>query len=260
MHITLTVMGPADTGLTQYLASPNFNPNCDKLSWRKDVRCWASTVRACADGGDGRAKAMLAALRMFLFRSFSPSRRQMVEKINEAGDLILDPLNHHCSNNMMQVINVIINIVAEDTAPDAVKLLSRLSKKATSYTRRRNESMTAYIERFLLPAQKYLNLVNSDKQSAESQNLATILLSNANLSPQTFSSVLSSLVTLTKSRDHTRRNHISFEIKNVARTIAIFSKLLDSTTPSPALNKHDKSYLKTSNHSLKLHYHDIVWQ
>lgn len=54
-------------------------------------------IRACANGGDGRAKGMFAAIGMFLFRLLSTSRRQMVEKAIEAGNLFHDPLNDHYS-------------------------------------------------------------------------------------------------------------------------------------------------------------------
>lgn len=60
--------------------------------------------------------------------------------------------------------------------------------------------MASYNYQFLLPAQSHLNLVNPDRFSVESLNLATILLSNANISHQTFSSVMASLVSATKTR------------------------------------------------------------
>lgn len=58
----------------------------------------------------------------------------------------------------------------------------KLNKAATSCTRKPQESMQTYIERFIMPAQAYLNLANADRSSAESQNLPMTLMTSANLS------------------------------------------------------------------------------
>lgn len=87
---------------------------------------------------------------------------------------------------------------------DVIRRIPRLSKEATACTKRPGKHMVAYIERFLLPAQGYLNLVNADSQLTVSQTLAMELLSNANLSQEMFSLVMAILETTARTcTDHT---------------------------------------------------------
>lgn len=137
------------------------------LRWSKDVRYRAAIVRACADGGDERAKGKFAALGMLLYCSLLLSRQQIIEKSIDTGDLILDPSDPAYSHDVMEVINKIINFVARDSAPDFIKRLAKLSRDTTTCVRSRGESMSTYIERFSLPVQTYLNLTNSYRASAE---------------------------------------------------------------------------------------------
>lgn len=204
-----TVMGPGETLPAHHLAPSSFLLSKDKLRWRKDVRCWAVTVRACADGGDDRAKGMHAALVMLMYRSLPPSRQQSIEKSMENGELVLDPSDSAYANDVMKIVKDIIKIVAKDSAPDAIKRLAKLSKKATSCLRSEGESMSAYIERFLFPAQSYLNPTNADRTSAESQNLAMVLFSNASLSQETFASVMAILVSTAKTKSVKAKGQVS---------------------------------------------------
>lgn len=106
-------MGPGEDHPTQHLAPPPFSTGIDKLRWQKDARCWAGTVRACVDGGDGRARGMLAALGMLLYRSLPPSQQQLTEKSLETGEIVLDPSDPGYSSNVMDFIEKTINIVCK---------------------------------------------------------------------------------------------------------------------------------------------------
>ena len=63
------------------LAPLKFECNGEKLVWRKSVRYWAINVKACADGGHGRAKGALITLAMILFRSLQTSKQQAFLKL-----------------------------------------------------------------------------------------------------------------------------------------------------------------------------------
>lgn len=125
--------------LHNILALPPFCPDFDKLRWRKDVRCWVDAVRAFAGGGDVRAKRMFTALGMFLYRSLPPSPQQLVEKSLEAGEIVLGAAEPGYSNNVMDGIEKIINIVAKDSALDSIKRLPKPGKAATFSVRYRGE-------------------------------------------------------------------------------------------------------------------------
>lgn len=129
---------------------------------------------------------MFAASRTILFRYLPPSRRQLQKTSVAAADLVLYPSEDSYTKDVMETFNAIINIVAKDTAPDTIRRLARLSKYATSSSRDVVEPLATYIERFLLPAQKYLSLVKADRKSSESQNLAMIPFSSASLLQQVF--------------------------------------------------------------------------
>lgn len=218
-------MGPGDLNPGHHLTPPKFLPEEDKLKWRKDVRCWAKTIQACSEGGDTKAKGMLSALGMILFRSLPTSRQEIIEKSIRTGEFTLDPSDPAYPKNSMDVIDSIINLVAKDSPMDAIKRLAQLNKAASTCVRRHKEPTSSFLERYILPAQTYLNLINADKSSAESQNLAMTLLSNANLPPETFSSVMASLVMATKSRSSDLNAPISLDKNRVELTI----KVLEST-------------------------------
>ena len=55
---------------------PKLNQSSDKLAWRKSVRYWGLNVKACANGGDTRAKGLLLALAMILFGSLPFAKRK----------------------------------------------------------------------------------------------------------------------------------------------------------------------------------------
>lgn len=61
--------------------------------------------------------------------------------------------------------------------------------------------MASFIERLVLPVQVYLKLTLSDQLSATSQNLSTMMITNANLTAKTSTNLISSLVFSKKDKD-----------------------------------------------------------
>lgn len=229
MSTILTVMDPGKGRGTQLLAPPVLSTNSDKLRWRKNVFCCAATLRACADGGYGREKEMFAVLGVHLYRSLPLLRQQLIEKNIATGDVTLNPSDSVYSNDGMEDIDNMINIVTKDSASDSTKRLAKLCQNATTCVRSRREPMSTSIERPLLPAQTYLNQKNAAHASAESQNLATIFLLNASLSQETFLSVMASLVSATKTVSSQENERILMSKDRNATLIKLLLKLSESS-------------------------------
>lgn len=114
---------------------------------------------------------------------------------------MLDPQVGTGYEENLNVIESIILAVAKDSAAASVRRLARLNKCASSCIRQSNESMTSFFERFVLPAQAYLNYTSADQSFAANQNLALMMITNANLSAETFTNVMTSLVFSTKNKE-----------------------------------------------------------
>lgn len=169
MYQISTFMGPGEGQLTQHSALPLFNSNVDKLRWRKYIRCWAATVHALADGGDGRAKGMLIAIGIPLYWSVSRSRLQLLEISIEIREFVLNPSNPECTEKAMVIMNQIINIIAKNSASDSIKRFATLIKTTTTCLPSRAELMPVYIESFFVLEQSYLNLTSSDRSSTRAR-------------------------------------------------------------------------------------------
>lgn len=206
-------MSPGEIKPIQHLVPPPYSRTAYRLRWRKYVSCWAITIRACANGGDTRAKFMVAALGSLWFPSLPPSCRKLQEKFVESGKPVLDSSQVEYNKDCLSAVKRIINIVANKLATDTMKRLARLSKEATTCVRRGNESISTYIERFVLLAQSYLTLTNADRSSPESHNLAMVLLTNANLPQQMFSSVIAAWKLRPNARKHKETSNSFFPNK-----------------------------------------------
>lgn len=202
-----------------------------------------STIRACANGGDGRAKSMYATLQMVLYRSPPPSRQQILETSIEIGDIVLDPSMPGYNNNTDKMINSIFDNVAKDSATDTIKELSKLNNDAAMCVRRSNEPVCSYVEEFLLPAQGYLNHVSADRAFVVSQGLAMNLLPNANLISQTFSSVITILVTTTTNKKSKFDSRTLVSLQRAQKAITVLETIMNPTREAPVLNNRESMIL-----------------
>lgn len=124
-----TVMDPGEAFLAQLTLSLMLKSTTDKLRWRKDLGCWAPTIRACAEGGDGKCKGVLSALGMTIFRPLPSFRQQLVEKAIEMGIIVIDKTLTGCLENPFKTVDAIIDIFAMDSPTDVIRCLARLSKE-----------------------------------------------------------------------------------------------------------------------------------
>lgn len=216
-----TVMGPGELTSSAGLVPPCYNKSTDKLQWRKSIRYWCQGVTACANGGDSRAKGISASLALTLFRSLPPGKQQLVEKNINSGELVIDPNDPAAPADQTEAVEKIILIVAKDSPTDAIRRMAALNKQVSGCQRRDSEKFDAYIERFTHPAQAYLNITNSDQSSAESQNFAMMLISNAKLPPSTFTSVMNNLVQSCKMKSQDTESYVPISVSRLAEVISL---------------------------------------
>lgn len=197
-----TVMGPASIGYPAgYITPPQPKTGTDKLKWREEIRFWMETVKTAAEAGDTKAVGVSATLGLTLFRSLDDSRKEIVKKAMRTGEIILISKGPNSVEKQMAVVSSILKVVAPDSAVEKIKRIVNLNKEVHRCTRKDSEDMTTYIERFNSLAQRYLNVVTARHDSEVSQNFAITLLTNAKVSEQTFSNLISSLINNAKHRE-----------------------------------------------------------
>lgn len=193
-------MGPASSEVPGSLYTPPiYKEDMDKLQWRDEVRIWVQTVKSIANGGDSKAKGIAASLGLTLYRSLSFNKKELVKKEIRTGELVLNPDVEIIDQDV--IIEKILNIVAKDSTINSLKRIVRLNREVSLCIRKNGESLGKYVERFTGIAQTYLNLINASQDGPDSINFEIMLLSNAKIPAQTFSNIVSSLVSTSKVKD-----------------------------------------------------------
>lgn len=107
-----------------------YKHNCEMLRWRKDVHNWACTICPYVEGGDSKAKGMLAAFEMVFFKSLPASREQIIKMAVSTDEVQLDFLDPVYYNDGVGVLEMVIKLVATDSTTSMTKHMARLSKQA----------------------------------------------------------------------------------------------------------------------------------
>lgn len=116
--------------------------------------------------------------------------------------------------------------------------------------RSKHESMTSYIQRFLLTTREYLNLTNFVRASDESQNLTMVLLSNDSLSKETFASVMERLVSTTKIKKEKAKDQVSIRVDRANKVIELLTKF-NTTGEAHVRIVEDRELIQQCAKSLK---------
>lgn len=111
--------------------------------------------------------------------------------------------------------------------------------------------MNTYVDRFLLHVQSKLKLTSSNHASAESQNLATVLLANANLSQETSASVMASFVLATEGKSDKVTRPIIVDKKRMGKLNTIRIKLESFSQDTINLVEDERLFIKKGVHSLR---------
>lgn len=115
-------------------------------------------------------------------------------------------------------------IVAKDSATDRINRLANLTREAHACERSDRESLKAYIERFSDPAAAYLNMVDADSSSAESQNFAVAMINNARLPSQVYTTVMAGMVLRSEEKPASARTTISVEKNGLLQAVNFIQK------------------------------------
>lgn len=227
------VMGP-DDGLmsSNILTPPKLRHDTDKHLWREAVNEWAKTLLGCAAGEE---KGCAATLGLTLYRSSHFSKKEMVKKAVQTGEIFLsstgDQEIHH-----MQVVKQIIDLVAADSTIDSLRRLLGLHKEISACKRSKDGCMSGYIERFSGHALSYLTLTLANQDSSDSQNFAIAWLLNARLIIQIFSNTVSYLVVSSKNKQRSRDSAIPIMKERIENVIQVLKEFRRTST-SPDIPK-----------------------
>lgn len=106
--------------------------------------------------------------------------------------------------------------------------MAALHKEVCGCTRKSSESISSSIKRFVGAAQAYFNLANSDRESAERQNPAMLLLSYSKVAQSTLTAIMNNLIQYRKdkaSRKHSSTiPHDSDRVEKILTTLEKFQK------------------------------------
>ena len=123
-----------------------------------------------------------------------------------------------------------MSVVAKDSGSESIQRLARLSRDAITCVGRNGEPLIAYIERCTTPAFAFLNLTACEKSSAESQNLAVAMVTNARLTSMTHTAVMAALVSAAKNRNESDTSTISLDksrieaVRDCLETVSSFDE------------------------------------
>lgn len=111
-----------------------------------------------------------------------------------AGDIVLKSNTNDGVPGQRLLEKKIVDIVAFGSPLGSIRLLVRLNQESMTCELRGTELLRSFLDCFISVAQRYLNLIDADKDGAESHNFAFALLRNSHIAPTTFTNILSSLV------------------------------------------------------------------
>lgn len=68
-------VGNVESPSSHMLSPPQMDSFEEQTLWREAVSDWAANVKVCADGGDRKAKGIVACLALTVYRSLEIGRR-----------------------------------------------------------------------------------------------------------------------------------------------------------------------------------------
>lgn len=94
-------------------------------------------------------------------------QQQMIEETLIPRNFVLYPFDPSYSQEVIEVIEHLIAIVAKDSGVDSVRCLANVCGVTTFRNRPESYSIFYHIERVLLPSKFYFNFANSDCVSTD---------------------------------------------------------------------------------------------
>lgn len=118
-------------------------------------------------------------------------------------------------------------LVAKDSSTEAARRLITFGRKLFNCKRTKDESFTAFAERFRGVAQEHLNCFEHKPTDQEKQHTALILLENANLPDTIYNNLLSILISKNSKDTDDKPNRVTISVDTLAE---ISSHLKEVTT------------------------------
>lgn len=88
----------------------------------------------------------------------------------------------------------LLSSVSKDYSRDTFFRMAALHNKSCACSRKKPESMSSFMERFVGDAQAYMNLTIADYEPAENQKFSVHLLSNAHIPAHVFTDTMNNLL------------------------------------------------------------------
>ena len=190
---------------SQYSAAP-LTSTTDKFIWRERVGFWVQYVRACARGGDSRAKGVANSLGIYLFMAVDYSFQEVVKSAMQEGRIVLveDEEDELSTLDQKKVVEQIVNLVARDSDTDGIRRLVKMHRDVYSCMRNYNEGYEGFAERFRGHAQTYLNHCRAGENTQQSQIFAMLLFENSILPTTVYNNVITVVILDAKAK---HKNH-----------------------------------------------------
>lgn len=106
----------------------------------------------------------------------------------------MNPSDIQDNCDVVDTLKKIVSIIKKHSAVYRIPPMAGLNTKFHKCTRKDKEHIKEYINRFKNPSLSYLNFDQHGQDSSDTQVFAMTLIFNANLSNQTFLSILSTFI------------------------------------------------------------------
>jgi len=161
----------------------------------------ARIVKKLAKGGDSRAQGVASALGEALYAVLDESSRSRVDEVIAHGVIKFDTEEEDSEQAPKEIVNLIIELIAQDSPTDGIKRLVKMSQDVYDCIRKSSETPADFACRFRGLASRYLTHCYSEHAHHDdhlSQNFATLMIENARLSSSTYNAVVAHLVATSK--------------------------------------------------------------
>ena len=178
--------------------APRLTASTDRYRYRNQVRTWMRRVRVFAKGGDTRAKGVASGFAYALYASMDDAYQKVIDsKLKDAAiheepddddDIVLPYMVQKA------LVERILKIVAKDSSTEAARRLIQFNRRVFNCKRSKGETYETFASRFHAVAQDFFNCLQHSPTPQEEQNIALILLENANLQDSVYTNILSMLM------------------------------------------------------------------
>lgn len=141
-----------------------------------------------------KAQGLASSLGLDLYPSLDSVNKKLFKRAMRAVEVILKSSTSGSVESQRQVVKQIVKIEAFKSPVDKIRRLFCLNQETITCERTKTETLRSFLDLLVSAEQRYLNVINADQDSAESQNFSFALFRNTRVAPTTFTNIFSSLV------------------------------------------------------------------